>query len=48
MFYQAMKAKGVKTEYLEFPQGTHGFSGYKGPEWNAWQKACIAWIDGLR
>jgi acetyl esterase/lipase len=47
MFYEALKQHGVKAEYLEFEQGTHGYSGYKGKEWDAWQEACIKWVKGL-
>lgn len=44
MFYEALKAHQVPTELLEFPQGNHGYNGYKGPEWDAWQKRCVEWL----
>jgi acetyl esterase/lipase len=44
MFYAALKARQVPAELLEFPQGNHGYSGYKGPEWDAWQKRCVEWL----
>lgn len=47
MFHEAMKAHNLKSELQEFPKGTHGYNGYKGPEWDAWQKRCIEWLDEL-
>ena len=47
MFYEAMQAHGLKSELLEFSKGTHGYNGYKGPEWDAWQKRCMEWLDEL-
>lgn len=44
MFYEALKAKGVPAELQEFPKGNHGFSGYKGAEWDAWQKRSLEWL----
>ena len=44
MFYEALKAHGVKAELLEFPEGNHGYNGYKGKEWDAWQKRCVEWL----
>ena len=45
MFYAALQAHHVPAELLEFPQGNHGYSGYKGPEWDAWQKRCMEWLE---
>jgi len=44
MFYDALQAHHVPSEFLEFPQGTHGYNGYKGPEWDAWQKRSLEWL----
>ncbi len=44
MFYEALKAKGVPTELQEFPKGNHGYNGYKGEEWDAWQKRSLEWL----
>lgn len=44
MFYEALKAKGVPAELQEFPKGNHGYSGYKGEEWDAWQKRSLEWL----
>ena len=41
MFYEALKAKGVPAEFQEFPKGNHG---YKGEEWDAWQRRCLEWL----
>ena len=44
MLLTALKAHQVPAELLEFPEGNHGFRGYKGPEWDAWQKRCLEWL----
>ena len=44
MFYEALKAHRVAAELLEFPEGNHGYNGYKGKEWDAWQKRCLEWL----
>lgn len=44
MFYEALRASGVEAKYLELPSGDHGLSGYKGPDWDAWQAQSIAWL----
>jgi acetyl esterase/lipase len=47
MLYEAMKAHNLKSELQEFEKGTHGYNGYKGPEWDAWQKRSIEWLAEL-
>ena len=47
VFHEALKAKGVKTKYLELPSGNHGLNGYKGPMWDAWQKESLKWLRSL-
>lgn len=44
MFYQALREKGVPAELQEFPEGNHGYNGYKGREWDAWQKRSLEWL----
>ena len=44
MFYEALKKHGVAAELQEFPKGNHGFNGYKGEEWDAWQKRSLEWL----
>lgn len=44
MFYAALKAHNIPAELQEFPQGNHGYNGYKGPEWDAWQKRSLEWL----
>lgn len=41
------KAHNLKSELLEFPKGTHGYNGYKGSEWDAWQKRSIEWLQEI-
>jgi acetyl esterase/lipase len=45
MFFQALQAHHVSAELLEFPEGNHGYNGYKGREWDAWQKRCLEWLE---
>lgn len=44
MFFAAVKAHGVPAELQEFPQGDHGYNGYRGAEWDAWQKRSLEWL----
>lgn len=44
MFFAALQAQQVPAELLEFPQGNHGYSGYRGKEWDGWQKRCAEWL----
>ena len=44
MFHEALKKHGVAAELQEFPKGNHGFNGYKGEEWDAWQKRSLEWL----
>ncbi len=44
MFYQALREHHVPAELQEFPEGNHGYGGYKGKEWDAWQKRCLEWL----
>ena len=46
LFVAALKAKGVPSEYLELTEGDHGLGVGKGPLWERWQAACLAWMDG--
>jgi dipeptidyl aminopeptidase/acylaminoacyl peptidase len=43
-YYAALKAHKVPAELLEFPEGNHGYNGYKGKEWDAWQKRSLEWL----
>ncbi len=44
MFYKALKANHVASEYLELPSGGHGLNGYRGPMWEAWQAGALGWL----
>ncbi len=48
MFYEALKASGVETKYLELQSGGHGLNGYKGPSWDAWQSQSLEWLAALK
>jgi len=45
MFHEALKTHGIPSELQEFPEGNHGYNGYKGKEWDAWQKRCLEWLS---
>jgi len=44
LFYEALKANKVPAKYLKLPNGGHGLNGYKGPNWDAWQKQSLEWL----
>ena len=44
LFYRALQEHHVPSELLEFPEGNHGYNGYRGKEWDAWQKRCLEWL----
>jgi acetyl esterase/lipase len=46
-FADAMKAAKRPVELLELATGGHGFNGYKGPSWDAWQAGSLKWLAGL-
>ncbi len=43
-FLAALQAHHVPAELLEFPEGNHGYNGYQGKEWDAWQKRSLEWL----
>ncbi len=47
-FATAMKAAKRPVELLELPTGGHGFNGYKGPSWDAWQAGSLVWLAELK
>lgn len=47
-FATAMKAAKQPVELLELATGGHGFNGYKGPSWDAWQAGSLTWLAGLK
>ncbi len=48
MFYDALRAQKVATEYLELASGGHGLNGYKGPMWDAWQERSLSWLAEMK
>lgn len=42
-FVAAMKYHHLPVELLELPTGGHGFNGCKGPLWEQWKAAALAW-----
>lgn len=48
MFFEALQAHQVPAKLLELPSGGHGFNGYKGPSWDAWQTQSLEWLAELK
>ncbi len=48
MFYDALQAHKVPSQYLELASGGHGLNGYKGPMWDAWQTQSLVWLTELK
>jgi acetyl esterase/lipase len=48
LFYEALQAHNVESEYLELPSGGHGLNGYKGPMWDAWQAGSLKWLESIK
>ncbi|MEC7565685.1 MAG: alpha/beta hydrolase [Planctomycetota bacterium] len=44
MFHRACIQAGVPSRYLELESGDHGFHGYQGPSWDAWQRESLPWV----
>jgi acetyl esterase/lipase len=44
LFAAACRTNHVPVEYFELERGAHGLGCGKGPEWEAWQAKCIAWL----
>lgn len=47
-FASAMKVAKRPVVLLELPTGGHGFNGYKGPSWDAWQAGSLVWLAELK
>lgn len=48
MFHEALRAKGVGSEYLKLPSGGHGLNRYRGPMWDAWQREALRWLATVK
>lgn len=48
LFYQAEIAHKLPAKLLELPNGGHGFTGYKGASWDAWQRESLEWMRQLK
>lgn len=44
----ALKAKKIPVHYQELQTGGHGYNGYKGPSWDAWQRDSLRWLQELK
>jgi acetyl esterase/lipase len=48
VFAAAMRTAKRPVELLEPATGNHGFNGYKGPSWDAWQTGSLVWLAELK
>ncbi len=48
MFYDALQAHKVPSQYLQLASGGHGLNGYKGPMWDDWQVQSLTWLAELK
>lgn len=48
VFAAAMRTAKRPVELLEPATGGHGFNGYKGSSWDAWQTGSLAWLAALK
>lgn len=48
MFFDALRAHKVPSQYLVHTTGGHGLNGYQGPSWDAWQTQSLKWLRGLK
>ncbi len=44
MYADALRKHGVPVQYVELPRGDHGLGSGVGPDWAAWQEACLDWL----
>ena len=48
LFHRAMLEHDIPAKLLELPAGGHGFNGYRGPMWEAWQAGALRWLTSLQ
>jgi acetyl esterase/lipase len=44
LFFEALQAHNVPSEYLKLPSGGHGLDKYSGPMWEKWQIKSLQWL----
>ncbi|MBI3985845.1 MAG: alpha/beta hydrolase [Lentisphaerae bacterium] len=44
LFYEALQARHVPSQYLELPRGNHGLYDRQGPMWEAWKSEVLKWL----
>ncbi len=44
MFFNALRAHNVHSEYLKLPSGGHGLNKHSGPMWEEWQTKSLQWL----
>ncbi len=44
LFFDALQAHNVHSEYLKLPSGGHGLNKHSGPMWEEWQAKSLQWL----
>jgi dipeptidyl aminopeptidase/acylaminoacyl peptidase len=44
MFFDALQAHNIPSEYLKLPSGGHGLNKYSGPMWEEWKIKSLQWL----
>jgi acetyl esterase/lipase len=44
MFFDALQAHNIPSEYLKLPSGGHGLDHHNGPMWEAWKTKSLEWL----
>lgn len=44
MFFDALQAHNVPSEYIKLPSGGHGLDHHQGPMWEEWQTKSLQWM----
>jgi len=44
LFFDALQAHNISSEYLKLPSGGHGLNKHSGPMWEEWQTKALRWL----
>jgi acetyl esterase/lipase len=48
LFFDALQAHSVHSEYLKLPSGGHGLNKHSGPMWEEWQTKSLQWLTAQK
>ena len=48
LFFDALQAHSVPSEYLKLPSGGHGLNKHSGPMWEEWQTKSLQWLTAQK